>query len=29
VLASVRGDAKGLIRKVALLKGELTEARRA
>jgi hypothetical protein len=29
VLASVRGDAKGLIHKVALLEGELTEARQA
>jgi hypothetical protein len=29
VLASVCGDAKGLIRKVALPEGELTEARQA
>jgi hypothetical protein len=29
VLASVQGDAEGLIHKLALLDGELTEARRA
>jgi hypothetical protein len=29
VLTFFRGDAKGLVRKVALLEGELTEARRA
>jgi hypothetical protein len=29
VLASVHGDAKGLVRMVALIKGELTNAHRA
>jgi hypothetical protein len=29
VLASVRGDAEGLVHKVALLEGELIDARRA
>jgi hypothetical protein len=29
VLASTQGDAEGLVRKVALLEGELVEARRA
>jgi hypothetical protein len=29
VLASVREDAEGLVRKVALLEGELAEARQA